>query len=225
MVTYVIAVHDTEHTVWDILAEERLLAVTVIKDGAGAEPLGTALVAGGLRCVEVTLRTESALSAIATMSGHDGLVVGAGTVISPAQADEAISAGAQFVVSPGFDAGVVQLCQERGVPVFPGVATPTEIMMALSAGLDTVKFFPAGLLGGPPMVKALSGPFPAVRFIPTGGVDAANASEYLALSNVVAVGGTWMVPASLLDAGDWSEVERLTRAAGAAVRPGTRSRG
>jgi 2-dehydro-3-deoxyphosphogluconate aldolase / (4S)-4-hydroxy-2-oxoglutarate aldolase len=166
----------------------------------------------------VTLRTDSAMFTIATMSGNDALVVGAGTVTSPAQADEAIAAGARFVVSPGFDAAVVRRCQEHGVPVFPGVATPTEVMMAVSAGLDTVKFFPAGLLGGPPMVKALGGPFPAVRFIPTGGVDADNAAEYLRLSNVVAVGGTWMVPATLLDAGDWPGIERLTRAAVAAVR-------
>jgi 2-dehydro-3-deoxyphosphogluconate aldolase/(4S)-4-hydroxy-2-oxoglutarate aldolase len=223
MVTYVTTVRHSERTVFEVLAQEQLLAVTVLKDGAAAEPLGAALVAGGLRCVEVTLRTDAALAAIRTMSGNDALLVGAGTVLNPAQADQAINAGAQFVVSPGFDLGVVRLCQERGVPVFPGVATPTEVMMAVSAGLDTVKFFPAGLLGGPPMVKALGGPFPDVRFIPTGGVDAASAPAYLALPNVLAIGGTWMVPASRLDAADWSGVEQLTRAAVAAVRDGNRA--
>jgi 2-dehydro-3-deoxyphosphogluconate aldolase/(4S)-4-hydroxy-2-oxoglutarate aldolase len=205
-----------------VLASERLLAVTVLKDSSAAGPLGTALAAGGLRCIEVTLRTESALETIAAMSREAALVVGAGTVLSAAQADQAIDAGARFVVSPGFDAGVVGRAQERGVPVFPGVATATEAMTALAAGCDTVKFFPAGLLGGTAMLKALSGPFQTLRFIPTGGVDAGNAAEYLALSNVVAVGGTWMLPPAFLAARDWSGVERLTRAAVAAVREGKR---
>lgn len=220
MVTYVTAVRQSEprsellHT----LAAERLVAVTVLEDPGGARSLAAALRAGGLRCVEVTLRTGTALTTISTMSATRGLVIGAGTVLTVGQADQAIDAGARFVVSPGFSADVVRRCQERGVAVFPGVATASEIQLALAAGVDTVKFFPAELLGGSAMVKALAAPFRSVRFIPTGGVDASNAGRYLALPSVLAVGGTWMVPPELLRAGDWSGVEQLTRAAVAAVR-------
>jgi 2-dehydro-3-deoxyphosphogluconate aldolase / (4S)-4-hydroxy-2-oxoglutarate aldolase len=212
MVTYMTGVHKSEH-VEDVLASHRLIAVTVLEDSRAAAPLAAALNAGGLRCVEVTLRTASALDTIATMSGEAALVVGAGTVLDADQATRALDAGARFVVSPGFDRAVVGVCQERGVPVFPGVATATDIMAARAAGLDTVKFFPAGQLGGVPMLKALAGPFRTMRFIPTGGVDASNVSQYLALPSVVAVGGTWMVPPALLDARDWAGVERLTRQA------------
>ncbi len=220
MVTYVTAVRHSERHLLDILAAERLLAVTVLEDSNDAAPLAAALLAGGLRCVEVTLRTDSALATIATMAITEGLVVGAGTVLTVTQANQAIDAGARFVVSPGFNLDVVRRCQERGIPVFPGVATATEIQMALSAGVDTVKFFPAELLGGVAMVKALAAPFRHVRFIPTGGVDASNARQYLALQSVLAVGGTWMVPPALLQAGDWVGVEELTTAAVAATRAG-----
>jgi 2-dehydro-3-deoxyphosphogluconate aldolase/(4S)-4-hydroxy-2-oxoglutarate aldolase len=222
MVTCVTAVRHSEPLpdLLDTLATERLLAVTVLEDSGGARSLAAALLAGGLRCVEVTLRTDSALATIATMAATDGLVVGAGTVLTVSQADQVIDAGARFVVSPGFNADVVGRCQERGVTVFPGVATATEIQMALAAGVETVKFFPAELLGGTAMVKALAAPFRSVRFIPTGGIDASNAGNYLALPSVLAVGGTWMVPAQLLQAGDWSGVERLTRAAVVALREG-----
>lgn len=213
MVTYVIDVHHAELDLVGILAADRLLPVVVLDDAAGAEPLGAALLAGGLRCAEVTLRTDSALAAIATMAANPDLVVGAGTVLNAEQADRAIDAGARFVVSPGLGLDVVRRCQERGVPVFPGVATPTEIQAALAAGLNTVKFFPAGLLGGPPMVKALAAPFRTVRFIPTGGIDAGNAADYLALPSVVAVGGSWMVPPDRLRSGDWAGVAELARVA------------
>jgi 2-dehydro-3-deoxyphosphogluconate aldolase / (4S)-4-hydroxy-2-oxoglutarate aldolase len=221
MVTYVTGVRHSEQLLLDILAAERLLAVTVLEDSSGAGSLAAALLTGGLRCVEVTLRTDSALATIAAMATTEGLVVGAGTVLTVAQADQAIDAGAQFVVSPGFNADVVRRCQEREVAVFPGVATATEIQMAMAAGVDTVKFFPAELIGGVAMVKALAAPFRSVRFIPTGGVDANNAGRYLALPSVLAVGGTWMVPPALLQAGDWAGVEELTRAAVAATRGAT----
>jgi 2-dehydro-3-deoxyphosphogluconate aldolase / (4S)-4-hydroxy-2-oxoglutarate aldolase len=220
MVTYVTTVRHSERELLETLAAERLLAVTVLEDSDSAASLAEALLAGGLRCVEVTLRTDSALATIATMAGTDGLVVGAGTVLTAAQADQAIDAGARFVVSPGFNVDVVRQCQERGIAVFPGVATATEIQMALAAGVDTVKFFPAELLGGVAMVKALAAPFRSVRFIPTGGVDASNAGQYLALPSVIAVGGTWMVRPDLLLAGDWAGVERLAQAAVAATRGG-----
>jgi 2-dehydro-3-deoxyphosphogluconate aldolase/(4S)-4-hydroxy-2-oxoglutarate aldolase len=141
------------------------------------------------------------------------MLVGAGTVLTRDQVDRAVDAGARFVVSPGFGPAVVARCQELGVPVFPGVASATEIMMALDAGLDTVKFFPAEQLGGAAMVKALAAPFRSVRFIPTGGVTTANLAGYLALPSVLAVGGTWMVAPDLLAAGRWDEVRERTRAA------------
>jgi len=217
-ITYVTDVQHTEQTpVLAGLARARLLAVTVLADPAAAAPLGHAVAAGGLRVIEVTLRTPGALRAIATLATNPDLVVGAGTVVTVEQVDQAVDAGARFVVSPGFSADVVRRCQERGVDVFPGVATATEIQMALAAGVRTVKFFPAELLGGAAMVRALAAPFQSVRFIPTGGITAGNLADYLAIPNVLAIGGTWMVPPALLAAGDWARVQLLTREAVAAV--------
>jgi len=174
--------------------------VVVLEDAAHAGRLAHALLAGGLRCAEVTLRTDAAVASIRSMAERPELLVGAGTVINVRQVDQAVEAGAKFVVSPGFSAAVVARCQELGVPVFPGVSSPTE-------------FFPAEQLGGVPMLKALSQPFRSIRFIPTGGVSSANVADYLALASVVAVGGTWMVAPDLLAARDWSEVTARTRAA------------
>jgi 2-dehydro-3-deoxyphosphogluconate aldolase / (4S)-4-hydroxy-2-oxoglutarate aldolase len=204
--------------VLDILSADRLLPVVVIPAAADAQPLAAALLAGGLHCVEVTFRTPAAPQAIRTMAATSGLLVGAGTVLTPDQVDRAVDAGARFVVSPGFGAGVVRRCQERGVPVFPGAATATEIQMALDAGLDTVKFFPAEQLGGAAMVRALAAPFGSVRFLPTGGITAENLAGYLALPAVLAVGGTWMVAADLIRAGDWDEVARRSADALRAAR-------
>jgi len=209
-----IAVHHTEQS---LIGAARVLPVVVLGDAAGAGPLADALLVGGLHCVEVTFRTGAAADAIRTMAERTDLLVGAGTVLTAEQVDRAVAAGARFVVSPGFGLPVVRRCQEVGVPVFPGVATPTEIMMALDAGLETVKFFPAGELGGAAMVKALSAPFRSVRFIPTGGVNTGNLADYLALPSVLAVGGTWMVAPDLLAAGDWAEVTRRAAAAVAAA--------
>jgi 2-dehydro-3-deoxyphosphogluconate aldolase/(4S)-4-hydroxy-2-oxoglutarate aldolase len=198
----------------DLIAASRIVPVVVLEDAAGAEPLAAALRDGGLPGIEVTFRTEAAAASIAAMTKYDPeLFVGAGTVLTVEQADRAVEAGARFVVTPGFGPAVVKRCQDLGVPVFPGVATPTEIQMALDAGLSTVKFFPAEPLGGVPMLKALAAPFRSVRFIPTGGVNAANVASYLALPSVVAVGGTWMVAPDLLAAGDWAEVTARSRAA------------
>jgi 2-dehydro-3-deoxyphosphogluconate aldolase/(4S)-4-hydroxy-2-oxoglutarate aldolase len=196
-----------------IVLPSRILPVVVLEDAAGAEPLANALLDGGLRAVEVTFRTAAAAAAIKAMTGIPELVVGAGTVLTPAQVDQAVEAGARFVVTPGFGPAVVKRCQELGVPVFPGVATATEIQQALDAGLDTVKFFPAEQLGGVPMLKALAAPFRSVKFIPTGGVNVSNAGSYLAVPSVLAVGGTWMVAPDLLAAGDWAEVTARTKAA------------
>jgi 2-dehydro-3-deoxyphosphogluconate aldolase/(4S)-4-hydroxy-2-oxoglutarate aldolase len=205
----VTSVHDTEQTI----AQNRLLPVVVIDDAATAEPLAEALVRGGLPCAEITFRTAAAADAIKAMAARADMAVGAGTVLTPEQVDRAVDAGARFIVSPGFGPAVVRRCQEVGVPVFPGVATATEIQMALDAGLTTVKFFPAEQLGGAAMVKALAAPFRSVRFIPTGGVTTDNLDRYLAEPAVLAVGGTWMVAADLLRSGNWDEVTRRTRAA------------
>ena len=217
MVTYVTAVRHSEHpqepSALDTISAGRILPVVVLEDAAGAAPLADALLAGGLRSVEVTFRTAAAADAIKAMAQRPELFVGAGTVLTAAQVDQAVAAGARFVVSPGFGPAVVKRCQEVGVPVFPGVATSTEIQMALDAGVETVKFFPAEQLGGVPMVKALSAPFRSVKFIPTGGVNAGNVAAYLALPSVAAVGGTWMVAPDLLAAGNWSEVTARTRTA------------
>jgi 2-dehydro-3-deoxyphosphogluconate aldolase/(4S)-4-hydroxy-2-oxoglutarate aldolase len=204
-------VHQSEQTPRDIIAAGRLLPVVVLRDVAGALPLADALLDGGLRAIEVTFRTPAAVGAIRAVA--DKLLVGAGTVLTVDQVDQAVDAGARFIVTPGFGPAVVRRCQEVGVPVFPGVATATEIQMALDAGLTTVKFFPAEQLGGAPMIKALSAPFPMVRFIPTGGINADNLDDYQALPAVLAVGGTWMVAPHLLEDGNWGEVTRLTRRA------------
>jgi 2-dehydro-3-deoxyphosphogluconate aldolase/(4S)-4-hydroxy-2-oxoglutarate aldolase len=224
MVTYVTTVRQDEQpasTILDIIAAHRLLPVVVLDDPAAATPLARALLDGGLRCAEVTFRTSAAVAAIRAMAEQADLLVGAGTVLTVEQVDRAVEAGARFVVSPGFGPAVVRRCQQLGVPVFPGVATATEIQMALDAGLATVKFFPAEQLGGAAMVKALAAPFRSVRFIPTGGVTTANLGDYLAVPVVVAVGGTWMVAPDLVAAGDWAEVTRRTAAAVAASSRGT----
>ncbi|MEU7995243.1 bifunctional 4-hydroxy-2-oxoglutarate aldolase/2-dehydro-3-deoxy-phosphogluconate aldolase [Micromonospora sp. NPDC049060] len=197
----------------------RILPVVVLDDARDAAPLAEALARGGLPCAEVTFRTDAAAESIRVMSERGDLLVGAGTVLTPAQVDRAVEAGARFVVTPGFSPAVVRRCQEAGVPVFPGVATGTEIQMALDAGLDTVKFFPAEQLGGVAMIKALAAPYRSVRFIPTGGVNTANLSDYLALPAVLAVGGTWMVAPDLIAAGRWDEVAARTAAAVEAARP------
>jgi 2-dehydro-3-deoxyphosphogluconate aldolase / (4S)-4-hydroxy-2-oxoglutarate aldolase len=188
----------------------RLLPVAVIDDASSAPPLATALTRGGLRCIEITMRTAAAEAAIRAIAADPGIVVGAGTVLNAAAAARVLDAGARFVVTPGFSAEVVRHCQARSVPVFPGVATASELMAALDAGVETVKFFPAEPLGGVSTIKALAAPFGMMRFIPTGGITAANLRDYLSLPSVLAVGGSWMVATSLVKAGNFDEVTRLT---------------
>jgi 2-dehydro-3-deoxyphosphogluconate aldolase/(4S)-4-hydroxy-2-oxoglutarate aldolase len=187
----------------------RVVPVVVAEQQAQAAPLAAALVQGGLPCAEVTFRTAAAEAVLREMAENPDMLVGAGTVLRPEQVDRAVQAGARFVVMPGFNARVVAACQEQGIPVIPGIATPTEILSALDAGLDIVKFFPAESLGGAPTLKAMAAPFGRVRFVPTGGVTAATMRDYLSLPSVVAVGGTWMVAPALLRAGRYDEVSRL----------------
>lgn len=197
----------------DVIATCRVVPVVVLDDASAAAALGAALVEGGLPLAEVTFRTAAAEEAIAAMAADRRLLVGAGTVTDPSQVDRAVSAGARFIVSPGFSARVVARARDLGVAVYPGVATPTEIMAAIDAGLDTVKFFPAETSGGPAAVKALSAPFPGLRFIPTGGITEASMPRYLAHPAVTAVGGSWMVATALVREGRFDEVTRLAAAA------------
>ncbi|UWP80337.1 bifunctional 4-hydroxy-2-oxoglutarate aldolase/2-dehydro-3-deoxy-phosphogluconate aldolase [Dactylosporangium fulvum] len=211
--------YDEQPSVASTIGTSRLLPVVVLDNARDADPLADALAQGGLHSIEVTFRTDAAADAMRVMSERPELLVGAGTVLTPAQVDQAVEAGARFIVSPGFGPAVVRHCQQLGVPVFPGAATATEIQMALDAGLDTVKFFPAEQLGGIGMIKSLAAPFRSLRFIPTGGVNTHNLADYLSHPAVLAVGGTWMVAPDLIAAGRWDEVTARTAAAVAAARP------
>jgi 2-dehydro-3-deoxyphosphogluconate aldolase / (4S)-4-hydroxy-2-oxoglutarate aldolase len=195
----------------------RIVPVVVLEDAADAEPLAEALVAGGLPVAEVTFRTAAAAKAIRAMSTVPGMIVGAGTVVSAEQVDEAADAGATFIVSPGLSTAVIRRARERGLVVIPGAVTPTEIMAALELGLTTVKFFPANTFGGAAALKSLGAPFRGIRFVPTGGVSAANLTDYLSLTNVVAVGGSWMVDPRLIGAGDFAAIRGLAAEAVAAA--------
>jgi 2-dehydro-3-deoxyphosphogluconate aldolase/(4S)-4-hydroxy-2-oxoglutarate aldolase len=200
-----------------------ILPVVVIEDPDVAPALATALQGGGLDCAEVTMRTDQALRALAVMAADPGLVVGAGTVLTPAQVDNAIAAGAQFIVCPGVSIPVIRRCRDLGVPVIPGVATATEVMTALDEGVTTLKFFPALTCGGPAAVAALAAPFRGVGFLPTGGITPTTAADYLRLPAVVAVGGTWITAEQLLALRRFDEIERLARDATALVGPARRT--
>ncbi|TDC27724.1 bifunctional 4-hydroxy-2-oxoglutarate aldolase/2-dehydro-3-deoxy-phosphogluconate aldolase [Streptomyces sp. 8K308] len=190
-----------------------VVPVVVIDDAAQALPLGRALLAGGIDVVEITLRTSAGLDAIRALASLEGLQVGAGSVLVPRQVDQVVDAGAEFVVSPGLSRGVLDRCRALGVPALPGVATGSELMVAAELGLTEVKFFPAGLLGGPAGIKALAAPFTGISFMPSGGVNQDNLAEYLALPAVPAVSGSWMVEPALLAAGRWDEVTERSAAA------------
>ena len=188
-----------------------LVPVVEIPDAALAGPLGQALLAGGLPCAEITFRTSSAAAAIAVLRREcPDLLVGAGTVLTPAQVDAAADAGAAFIVAPGFNPVTLERARARGLPMIPGVCTPTEIEQALSHGVDVLKFFPAEAAGGVAFLRAVSAPYKNVRFIPTGGVSASNLASYLALPQVLACGGSWMVSKDLLLRGDFETIRRLT---------------
>ena len=189
----------------DRLESLKLIPVVALENAADAEPLADALCAGGLPCAEITLRTESALDSIRALSKRKDFLLGAGTVHSVKQAESAMEAGAQFIVTPGFNPRTVAWCVENTVPVFPGIATPTDLELALEHGVAVVKFFPAESLGGVETLKAYSGPYGGMRFIPTGGLHAGNFSDYLSLPSVLACGGKWMIKS-----GDWAETTRLT---------------
>lgn len=192
-----------------------VIPVLVIEDAAHAAPLAEALIAGGLPVLEVTLRTPAALDAIAAMSGVPGGIVGAGTVLTPDDVRAAQDAGAQFAVSPGATDRLLDACEAAGLPILPGAATASEAMRLLERGYGVQKFFPASAIGGAPALKALGGPLPQVRFCPTGGIDTANAADYLALDNVLCVGGSWVAPRQLVQKGEWAAITGLARQAAA----------
>lgn len=199
-------------TVLETLAAHRLVPVVVVDGADQGARLADALVAGGLPVAEITLRTAGGLDAIrAVAANQPDVIVGAGTVTTASQVDDVVAAGARFVVSPGLSEAVVRRAQQHGIPVLPGVATPSEIMAALDLGVEVVKLFPASVVGGPSAIKAFAAPFPQLRFVPTGGVNADNLGDYLGLKPVLAVGGSWMVEKSLVTAGDWDEITRRTR--------------
>ncbi len=188
-----------------------LLPVVVVDDPARARPLGEALREGGITHVEVTLRTAKALDAIRELSDIDGLVVGAGTVLTPAQADGAVDAGARFLVSPGFDPALVEPAARRGVPWIPGIATPTEAMAARNRGITTLKVFPVAQLGGVPFVDALSAVFPECSFIPSGGIASHEAASYLKHRAIDTVGGSWLAPRAAIADGDVKSIRNACR--------------
>jgi len=195
-----------------------IVPVAALARPGDAVPMAESLLAGGLGCLEITFRTDAAAAAIeAVRSRLPEMLVGAGTVLTTAQADAAIDAGARFVVTPGFNPVVVDHCLARGMPIAPGVATPSEIEQAFARGIRLVKFFPAGPMGGIPYLKAVAGPYPMMRFVPTGGVTIENLPDYLALQTVSACGGTWLCRADLLDRGDFAAIEQLAREAASVV--------
>ena len=200
-------------TVAEILAGHRVVPVIVAEDPEVAGPLAEALKAGGLPLAEVTFRTPAAEEVLRRMAADPAMVVGAGTVVTPDQVDRAVDAGARFIVSPGLSREVVNRAVEREIPVVPGIATPSDLMLAVALGLSVVKFFPAGTLGGPAALKALSAPFPGMRFVPTGGITAHTLPDYLAMPSVTAVGGTWIAPPALLAQQRFSEIQQLAAAA------------
>ncbi|MBD0710840.1 MULTISPECIES: bifunctional 4-hydroxy-2-oxoglutarate aldolase/2-dehydro-3-deoxy-phosphogluconate aldolase [unclassified Streptomyces] len=207
-------------TVFDLAPEAPVVPVVVIEDAADAVPLARALVAGGLPLVEVTLRTPAALEAVRAISAEvPDAIVGVGTVVSAEAVADAVSAGARFLVSPGWTGRLLGALRESGLPFLPGVSTVSEVVALLEQGVETMKFFPAEAAGGVPYLKSLAGPLPQARFCPTGGVSAASAPSYLALRNVGCVGGTWMLPPDALAARDWARVETLAREAAALRGP------
>ena len=194
------------------IEELKIIPVATIENSSDAIPLGKALFQAGLPIIEITFRTQAAEQSISILSKNlPNLLVGAGTVLKIEQVKKAINAGAKFIVTPGFNPKVVDYCVNNKILIIPGVNTPTMVEWALDKGLKAVKFFPANLSGGPNMLKSLAGPYPEMRFVPTGGVNNDSLIEYLKLSNVVACGGSWIVKKDLISTGQFVEIKKLTK--------------
>lgn len=201
-----------------ILQQGPVVPVMVIDDLSSAVPLARALVAGGIRVLEITLRTPVAIDAIRQIAAEvDGAIVGAGTVLTPEQFRACREAGSRFVISPGLTPNLLGAAQDTGIPLIPGIATISELMLGMEYGLDAFKFFPAEAAGGIPMLKAIAGPIPQIQFCPTGGITPVNYRDYLALRNVSCVGGSWLAPADRVRAGDFAAVTALAKEAVAGV--------
>lgn len=197
-----------------LLDGQPVIPVLKITDAAHAVPLARALARGGLRAIEITLRTGDALEAIRRVAAEvEEAVVGAGTILNPRQFDEAADAGSRFIVSPGLTSELIAAAADSDVPLLPGAITPGEIMTARDAGIDFLKFFPAEQAGGVEFIKALASPIPDVKFCPTGGITATTAPDYLALANIVCVGGSWVAPDAMVREGRWGDIEALAREA------------
>ncbi|MCQ2982069.1 MAG: bifunctional 4-hydroxy-2-oxoglutarate aldolase/2-dehydro-3-deoxy-phosphogluconate aldolase [Treponemataceae bacterium] len=189
----------------------RVVPVVVLEDAKDAEPLAHALCDGGLPCAEVTFRTAAAEESIKRMTAAcPDMLVGAGTVLTTAQVDKAVAAGAKFIVSPGFDPEIVDYCLAKNIPVFPGCITPSEIAQAVKRGLKVVKFFPAAQFGGVATIKALAAPYVGLKFMPTGGVSASNLADYLSCKSIIACGGSWMVKGDMIKAGEFDKIREMT---------------
>lgn len=196
------------------LGEYGIVPVVVLNDSKDAAPLADALCEGGLACAEVTFRTEAAAESIKIMSeNHPEMMVGAGTVLTVEQVDEAVAAGAKFIVSPGLNPEVVKYCLDKNIPITPGVVTPSEMEQAIELGLNLVKFFPAEPSGGLAMIKAVAAPYTMLKFMPTGGINPNNVKEYLKDDKIFACGGSWMVKGNLVDEGNFDEIKKLTKEA------------
>ena len=207
------------NSVLEQIGHTGIVPVVVLNNASDAEPLANALIKGGLPCAEVTFRTAAAEESIKIMATKfPEMFVGAGTVLTTEQVDRAIGAGAKFIVSPGFNPKVVEYCIKNNYPICPGIMTPTELEMALGFGLDVVKFFPAENAGGLKMIKAMAAPYTMMKFMPTGGINATNVSDYLACDKILACGGSWMVKGDLISAGKFDEIQKLTAEAAAIVK-------
>lgn len=202
----------------EIAALAPIIPVLVVKDVAHARPLAEALVAGGLPALEVTLRTPAALEAIRAMAAVPGGVVGAGTLVTPQDVENALEAGATFGVSPGVTDELIAACEANGLPLLAGAATATEAMQMLARGYDFLKFFPAEASGGAAALKAIGAPLPQIGFCPTGGVSPTNVNDYLSLPNVLCAGGSWVAPSNLVETGAWDQIESLAREAASLTR-------
>lgn len=202
-----------ESDVLKCIGQLKIIPVVAIDNADAAEPLGDALVQGGLPIAEITFRTAAAEASIQALARRSDLLVGAGTVLNVDTAKRAVDAGARFIVSPGFNPKVVRWCVDHRIPITPGTATPTDMEMALDHGLGVVKFFPCEAIGGLKTLKAIAAPYSMMRFIPTGGITAENLASYLAFKPILACGGSWMVSKELLNEKRFDEVTKITRAA------------
>ena len=201
------------------IMEYGIMPVVVLEDAKDAKPLADALIGGGLSCAEVTFRTAAAEEVIRIMCReHPDMLVGAGTVLTVAQVERAVAAGAKFIVSPGFDAEIVDYCLEKGIAVYPGCITPTEIAQAVKRGLKVVKFFPATQFGGVATMKALAAPYTGIKFMPTGGIHLENLEEFLRCPVVIACGGRWMLKKDLIQSGQFQTIQKKTEEAVNLVR-------